>query len=135
MVMFMKGSRRVKKIITLILVTVMLAIPSFNVSADNAEKMLYGIIMSFILFIFPADGIWRIMSSVRRCMVKYISEAKSLSVVSRITSIGDAAFIGLYMASDVNIGDDVKGIGSYAFSICHSMTRIKLPASPEEIDE
>lgn len=129
-----------KKIISIILAAVMLITPMMHIYADNIEEGSCG-----ENAVWNYDDVQTIhISGVgdmenydfgKAPYIKYSSEARFLSVGSGITSIGDAAFRGLYLVRDVNIGKDVKRIGKYAFSMCHSMTWIKLPDSLEEIDE
>ena len=58
-----------------------------------------------------------------------ITDCKSITLPSSITSIGNYAFYGCSSLADITIPDSVTSIGDYAFDNCTSLTEIRIPNS------
>lgn len=58
-----------------------------------------------------------------------------VSVSHGITSIGNSAFYGCIILSNVTLPDSITSIGSYAFHGCESLTNIEIPNNVTSIGE
>jgi len=72
-------------------------------------------------------------TSIQASAFQKCNTLSSVIINKGVTSIGDCAFLGCVVMTDVNIPDGVQIIGSSAFSECSSLKEIKIPASVTNI--
>lgn len=64
----------------------------------------------------------------------YVYDIQRVIIDEGVTSIGDNAFVGCDVLTDVVIPNTVETIGEYAFSYCYNLTSIEIPDSVTRID-
>ena len=64
----------------------------------------------------------------------YSNSVEKVVIQNGVTTIGDSAFSGLYLVTDVTIPDGVETIGMRAFENCTTLGTIVIPASVAVID-
>ncbi|MCI5727383.1 MAG: leucine-rich repeat protein [Clostridium sp.] len=118
---------KIKKILSLVLVTVILIQTLFSVTtfatADN------GTYKNFKYTVTDENLV---------VISKYIGNESSVNIPESInnypvTEIGDSAFKGNFSIKNVEIPDGVKNIGDYAFNDCTALESITIPESVEKI--
>ena len=129
----MKGKDKMRKTISILLITVMIvsALFALNVSAELVKKTVgyltfadYETFCELISCDKSASGIIEIPSDVD-------FGGKTLSV----TGISDQAFSGCKEIIGVSIPDSVTSIGSYAFIHCTNLVSVKIPDGVTRIND